>query len=161
MIITMLTYEIKKLYSTNIQMCSKKERDVLKRIFLLLTLFFCALLLLGCQSQDKEMTLLDNISSVSIAESDGYGGVNDNYFATIDKDAQTLKFQKVLKNAEGTKQKVDVAKEKPDYDIVINYENDGTHLLHLVLGGKGEKAESCMSVTKTMVSILHLKTQRF
>lgn len=86
------------------------------------------------------MTLLDNISSVSIAESDGYGRVNDNYFATIDKGALTLEFQKVLKNAEGKKQKVHITKEKPDYDIVIDYENDGTHLLHLVLGGKGEKS---------------------
>ncbi|WP_185959637.1 hypothetical protein [Lentibacillus cibarius] len=45
----------------------------MKKIILLLTLSFCALLLFACQSQDKQMTMLDDISSISIFESDGYG----------------------------------------------------------------------------------------
>lgn len=110
----------------------------MKRIFVLLTLSFYMFLLFACQSQDKEMTLLDNISSVSISESDGYGGMNENYFKTIDKDAFILEFESVLKNAKGKKQKVNVDKEKPDFDLLIRYENGETHGLHLVLGNTGE-----------------------
>ena len=109
-------------------------------MLLSLSLSFCALLLFACQSQEEEMTLLDNISSISISESDGYGGVKENYFMTIDEDAILSEFEKVFKKAEGRKQKVDVVKEKPDYDILVRYKNDETHLLNLVLGDTGEKS---------------------
>lgn len=116
-------------------------------MFLSLSLSFCALLLFACQSQEEEMTLLDNISSISISESDGYGGVKENYFMTIDEDAILSKFEEVFKKAEGRKQKaesrkqkVDVVKEKPDYDILVRYKNSETHLLNLVLGNTGEKS---------------------
>lgn len=84
------------------------------------------------------MTMLDDISSVSIAESDGYGGINENYITTIDKDTIISIFEKAFENAEGRKQKVDVNTEKPDYDILIHYENGETNGLHLVLGNTGE-----------------------
>ena len=109
-------------------------------MFLSLSLSFCALLLFACQSQEEEMTLLDNISSISISESDGYGGVKENYFMKIDEDAILSKFEEVFKKAEGRKQKVDVVKEKPDYDILVRYKNSETHLLNLVLGDTGEKS---------------------
>lgn len=109
-------------------------------MFLSLSLSFCALLLFACQSQEEEITLLDNISSISISESDGYGGVKENYFMTIDEDAILSKFEEVFKKAEGRKQKVDVVKEKPDYDILVRYKNSETHLLNLVLGDTGEKS---------------------
>lgn len=110
----------------------------MKKIILSLTLSFCGLLLFACQTQDKEMTMLDDISSVSIAESDGYGGINENYITTIDKDTIISIFEKAFENAEGRKQKVDVNTEKPDYDILIHYENGETNGLHLVLGNTGE-----------------------
>lgn len=110
----------------------------MKRILLLITLSFCTLLLFACQAE--EMTVLDNVSFISISDSDGYGGINEVSSKTIDSDVQILQFESILKNAKGRKQKVGVVKEKPDYDIVVHYENDGTHLLHLVLGGIGEKS---------------------
>jgi major membrane immunogen (membrane-anchored lipoprotein) len=112
----------------------------LKKVILSLTLSFSALLLFACQSQDKEMTILDDISSISISESDGYGGINENYVTTVDKDSIISRLEVAFKNAKGRKQKVDVDTEKPDYDILIRYENGETHGLHLVLGNTGEKS---------------------
>ncbi|MCF3943905.1 hypothetical protein [Oceanobacillus alkalisoli] len=112
----------------------------MKKITLSLTLFFCALLLFACQSQEKEMTMLDDISSISISKSSGYGGINENYIATIDKDSTISRFEESLENAEAREQKVNVDTEKPDYDILIRYENGETHGLHLVLGNAGEKS---------------------
>jgi len=86
------------------------------------------------------MTMLDDISSISISESDGYGGINENYFATIDKDTLISKFEEVFKNAKGKKQKIDVNKEKSYYDILVRYKNGEDHLLHLLLGNTGEKS---------------------
>lgn len=112
----------------------------MKKKILSLTLSFCALLLFACQSQEEKMTMLDDISSISISESDGYGGINENYFATIDQDTLISKLEEIFKNAEGKKQKVDVDKDKPDYDILVRYKNGEDHLLHLVLGNTGEKS---------------------
>lgn len=112
----------------------------MKKIILSLTLSLCALILFACQSQEKEMTMLDDISSISISKSNGYGGINENYIETIDKDTIISRFEETFKNAEGRKQKVDVDTEKPDYDILIRYKNGETHGLHLVLGKTGEKS---------------------
>lgn len=87
------------------------------------------------------MSLLDDdISSISVSKSEGYGGINDDYFITIDEKSSTSEFQDILKKAENKKQKIDVDKESPDYDLVINYGKDKELLLHLVLGDKGEKS---------------------
>jgi len=59
---------------------------------------------------------------------------------TIDKKAFISVFEDVLTRAERKKQKVNVNEEKPDYDLLIHYENGETHGLHLVLGNKGEKS---------------------
>lgn len=112
----------------------------MKKVTLSLTLAFCASLLFACQSKDKEMTMLDGISSISISESNSYGGINENYDTTIDKDAIISRVEEVFKNAEGRKQKIDVGTEKPHYDLLIRYENGETHGLHLVLGNTGEKS---------------------
>ena len=39
------------------------------------------------------MTLLDKITSISISESDGYGGINEKYFLKIDEEANILKIE--------------------------------------------------------------------
>ncbi len=114
--------------------------DILKKILFILLLSFCTLLLFACQSQEKEMMMLDDISSISISKSSGYGGINENYIATIDNDTTISRFKEALKDAEGREQKVNVDTEKPDYDILIRYENGETHGLHLVLGNTGEKS---------------------
>src|SRR5690625_6581332 len=75
-----------------------------------------------------------------MSESDGYGGINEKYFLKIDEEANISKIEEVLQNAEGKRQKIDVAKERPDYNLLIRYQNGETHLLHLVLGNTGEKS---------------------
>ncbi|AIF42898.1 hypothetical protein [Virgibacillus sp. SK37] len=112
----------------------------MKKIILSLTLSLCGLLLFACQSQDKPMTILGDISLISISESNGYGGINENYVSTIEKDKIISRFEAVLKNAEGRKQQIDIDTEVPDYDILILYESGETHGLHLVLGNLGEKS---------------------
>jgi len=108
----------------------------LKRILL----FFCLFLLFGCQSNEKHMTLLDDVSSISISKSAGYGGFNEQYVITTDNKAFISVFEDVLTHAKGKKQKVNIKEEKPDYDLRIRYENGETHGLHLVLGNKGERS---------------------
>ncbi|MBU7595155.1 hypothetical protein FVO58_22085 [Metabacillus halosaccharovorans] len=112
----------------------------MKKLFLLLFLSFWTVSLSACESQKKEMTLLDNISTISISKSNGYGGLNENYFISIKKDELTSKFEEVLKDTKGIKQNVDLTNDKPEYDILIRYENGETHGLHLVLGNEGEES---------------------
>ncbi|MDY0408683.1 hypothetical protein [Paracerasibacillus soli] len=113
----------------------------MKKILFILLLSFCTLLLFACQSQEKEMMMLDDISSISISKSGGYGGINENYIATIDKDTTISRFEEALKNAEGREQKVNVDTEKPDYDILIRYENGELTDCTLCLGIQEKKAE--------------------
>ena len=110
------------------------------KLFLLLFLSFCTLSLSACQSQKEEMTLIDNVSSISISKSNGYGGLNKNYFISIKQGKLTSEFEEVLKDTKRIKQNVDVTNDKPDYDILVRYENGKTHLLHLVLGKEGEES---------------------
>lgn len=110
----------------------------MRKNIILLTFSFATLLLVACQSQDKQMTMLDEISPISISESEGYGGINENYFKYIDNDELILTFEDTFKNAKGKKHKVDTDTEKPDYDILIRYENGETNGLHLLLGSTEE-----------------------
>ena len=110
---------------------------------MLLILTFCALVFSACQSQSEEMTLIDNITNISISESNGYGGVNESYFISISQaDADAISdFEEVLKNVKAKKQKVDTVAAKPDYDILVRYENGETHGLHLLLRNDGDESE--------------------
>ncbi len=110
----------------------------MRNLFLLLLLYFCTLTLIGCQSQSEEMTLLDNVSDISISKSKGYGGLNENYFASFSQEEIISKFEEILKNAKDTNQ--DATNETPTYDILVRYENGGTHGLHLLLGNEGKKS---------------------
>ena len=49
-------------------------------------------------------------------------------------------FKEILKKAKGKNQDVDVINEKPDYDILIRYENGDTQGLHLLLGNAGDES---------------------
>jgi hypothetical protein len=112
----------------------------MKKFFSFLFLSFCTLVLVACQSPSEEMTLLGSVSDISISESNGYGGLNENYFISINEAEDISSFEDVLKNAKRIKQDVDMTNEKPDYDILIRYANGNTHGLHLVLGNKGEES---------------------
>lgn len=112
--------------------------NILKKFFLLLFLSVCTLV--ACRSQSEEMTILDRVSEISISESNGYGGLNENYFDSINQAETIADFEEVLKDTKEINQDVDVTNEKPDYDILIRYENGDTHGLHLVLGNVEEES---------------------
>jgi hypothetical protein len=99
-----------------------------------------AITLVGCQSTKERMTLLDTITEVSISKSGGYGGLNENYFLTINKEETISGFEEVLKNTKGVNQDMDVTNEKPDYDILLTYANGDTQGLHLLLGNVGDES---------------------
>lgn len=108
---------------------------------MVLALLICgAITLVGCQSTKERMTLLDTITEVSISKSEGYGGLNENYSLTINKEETILGFEEVLKNTKGLNQEMDVTKEKPDYDMLLSYANGETQGLHLLLGNPGEES---------------------
>lgn len=112
----------------------------MKKVLLLILVAFCCVTLIACQSQKEEMTLLDTVADISISKSNGYGGINENYFLSINQEETISVFEDVMKNAKGISQDVDVTHEKPDYDILIRYENGGTQGLHLLLGNVGEES---------------------
>lgn len=112
----------------------------MKKRLLSVLLAFCSITLIACQSQNEEITLLDNVSDISISKSNGYGGLNENYILSINREEAISGFKEVLKNAKGKNQDVDVFNEKPDYDILIRYENGDTQGLHLLLGYAGDES---------------------
>jgi len=97
----------------------------------LFLLLLCTLTLFACSSSNTGMVLLDDIDSISISESQGYGGLNENYLKTYDEPEIIEVFEDIIKNAKETNQVV--SKSKPDYDIYILYKNGGTHGLHLII----------------------------
>lgn len=111
----------------------------MKKLLLSLLLAFCSITLIACQSQNEGVTLLDDVSGISISKSNGYGGLNEDYFLSI-QDETISAFEEVLKNAKRKSQDVDVTYEKPDYDILVRYENGDTQGLHLLLGNQGEES---------------------
>ncbi len=111
----------------------------MKKLLSSLLLAFCSVSLIACQPQNEEMTL-GSVSDISISISNGYGGLNENYFLSINQEEAISGFEGILKNAKEIRRDVNVNNEKPDYDILIRYENDGTHGLHLLLGNVGEES---------------------
>ncbi|MRG86017.1 hypothetical protein [Salinibacillus xinjiangensis] len=111
----------------------------MKKFLLVFLLGFCSFTLIACQSQMEEMTLLDSVSDISISKSNGYGGLNENYFVSINQEEDISTIEGILKNAKGVNGDVDVNNDNPDYDILVRYENGDTHGLHLVLGNEGEE----------------------
>ena len=112
----------------------------MRNLFVLLLLAFFSVTLIACQSQNEEMTLLDRVSEISISKSNGYGGLNESYFVSIKQAEAISGFEDILKMTKGINSDIDVTSEKPDYDILVRYENGGTHGLHLVLGNEGEES---------------------
>ncbi|WP_117170257.1 hypothetical protein [Paraliobacillus sediminis] len=112
----------------------------MKKLLLTVLLAFCSVTLVACQSQYEGIALLNNVSNVSISKSNGYGGLSENYFLLINQEETLSGFEEVLKSVKGKSQNVDTTNEKPDYDILIRYENGDTQGLHLLLGNLEEES---------------------
>ena len=112
----------------------------MKKLSFVMLLVFCSFILMACQSQREQMILLDDIQDVSISNSDGYGGMNEDFFMAIDGEEAIEDFEQILKDAKGKSLNVDIVEGKPDYDVLIRYENGESHGLHLLLGDTGEES---------------------
>lgn len=110
----------------------------MKKVCLNLLLAVSMFMFVGCQSQSGEMTLLDHIAAISISESGGYGGINENFFVSIHDVETVAAFESIFERARATDETL--MKEKPDYDILVRYENGETHLLHLTHGSEGQQS---------------------
>ncbi|MBU9721651.1 MULTISPECIES: hypothetical protein [Bacillaceae] len=112
----------------------------MKKVLLLIFLVFCCVSLIACQSENEEMALLDTIADILISKSNGYGGLNEDYFLSFNQEETISVFEVILKNTKGISQTVDVTNEKPDFDILIRYEDGNNQGLHLSLGNEGEES---------------------
>ncbi|MEH7235638.1 hypothetical protein [Bacillus sp. JJ1562] len=104
-----------------------------KLLLTVITIF----ILVGCQSP-KGGLVLNAISKISISESEGYGGLNENYFTTIDSEEMVQVFEEVVKSTVQTNGIV--KKNRPDFDILVQYADGSTHGLHLSLGNEGDES---------------------
>ncbi|MGP4040167.1 hypothetical protein ACTWP4_09770 [Gracilibacillus sp. D59] len=111
----------------------------MKKICLIISFIFCSFTIIGCQSPKEKMSPLDNITEISISNSEGYGGLNENYFAILHKRKVISIFEEVMRS---TKREVNgVNAENPDYDILVRYEDGSTQGLHLILGEEDDESK--------------------
>ena len=107
-----------------------------KLSFAILTSFFFAFLLTGCQSKDE--MLMDDVSDIkeiSISKSTEFRKLNDKFFATFE-DSKELD---ILKKALITAKREKVKLEGINYDLLIT-DDSGSYLLQCYLGEEGEKS---------------------
>lgn len=97
-------------------------------------------IIIGCQHNQENMVLLDEkVKEINIAKSSGVGDMNQDIFLSIDDRQSINMFEKAIKTA--MKQKSDVNKAKPDYDVMVEYEEGfPTHAIHLWLGEENEES---------------------
>ena len=109
-----------------------------KLSFAILTSFFFAFLLTGCQSKD-EMLMDDtsDIKEISISKSTEFGKLNDQFFTTFE-DSKELD---ILKKALITAKREKVKLEGINYDLLMtDYNGDDSLILQFYLGEEGEKS---------------------
>jgi hypothetical protein len=113
----------------------------MRRFTLIISVSFIIITLFGCQFGKDEkvnMTLLDRISQISISNSEGFGGLNENFIFSSNVKAVTSNFEEIMERSLLTNKKID--KDSPDYDIFLEYDNQDTHGLHLILGNSGKES---------------------
>ncbi|MGO1470543.1 MAG: hypothetical protein ACTHW2_11020 [Tissierella sp.] len=113
----------------------------MKKILIFVLLICSTIFVVSCSREKymQEMTLLDSIKEISISEFNGYGGLNEDYIASVSKKELISDFENIIRNTSDGSKYID--KEGPDYDILIKYEDGGTHGLHLILGDKDQESK--------------------
>ncbi|MBO1511367.1 hypothetical protein [Metabacillus bambusae] len=111
----------------------------MKALYSLLSLLGL-IFLVGCQNNQEHMILLDEkVKEIIIAKSSGVGEMNQDIFLSINDRQSINVFEKAIKTA--MKQKSDVNKANPDYDVMVEYEGAlPTHAIHLWLGEENEES---------------------
>lgn len=116
-----------------------------KSMFLLLCAFMF-FILQGCQTMGSNGLPGGEISKVSIAESNGFGEVQTDFFA-VWEDVETLDlFENVISNADKEVGIVDMI--APEFDLEITYADGSTQGYHLWAGKEYQKS-TLMNVEDT------------
>ncbi|WP_143469686.1 hypothetical protein [Lentibacillus sediminis] len=113
-------------------------------MLLLFALVF--LILQGCQAMGSKGLAGGEISKVSIAESNGFGEVNTDFFAVWDDEETLVVFENVISNAEKEPGVVNMI--EPDFDLEITYADGSTQGYHLWANKEGQKS-TLMNVEDT------------
>jgi len=98
------------------------------------------LILYACQFHEQETELPKDVSSISVSKSNGYGGINDRFFITIQDDPSKVLFRKIINNAQEGNQRIGMVAKQPDFDVLIRFEDGSTYGLNLILEDKEKQA---------------------
>lgn len=128
-----------------------------KMIVLVVFLSSISVILIGCQSNDKNRLPDEHVLKVSISKSNGFGKVNADFF-TVYEDEDTLDlFRDAISSAVKKEGIADMV--EPEFDIKVVFKDGNKQGYHLWLGEKGQKS-TLMNVkdTHTIYSISETKT---
>ncbi|WP_410982449.1 hypothetical protein [Bacillus cereus] len=108
----------------------------MRKILSYFMLVLITLISAGCGVFNEENVKKQDISKLSISTSKGFGGLNEDYFMNIEDKEKLEGIRNLLHDVKKQKS----SNEKPQYDLLITYQNGDTHGIHLYLGGAGEKS---------------------
>jgi hypothetical protein len=116
----------------------KIRRDGLKKLLLIFAVTLAGLGMVACTNGETMVLLDEKITAVKVAESNGFGGMNEEILKSFE-DKQSLKiFERAITSAVEQPGQLDIS--EPEYDIMVEYDGAPTHALHLWLGDEGQRS---------------------
>lgn len=110
----------------------------MKKLLLIFAVTLAALGMVACTNGETMVLLDERITAVKVAESKGFGGMNEEILRSFE-DKQSIKlFERAITSAVEQPGKVDIS--NPEYDIMVEYDGAPTHALHLWLGDEGQRS---------------------
>ena len=104
----------------------------------IVSILLIPLILIGCQSTVDDETPNDEISKVSLSNSNTIGQINTDFF-TVYEDEEVLEtFQNIFISAVKQEGIVDIA--EPEFDLEVIYKEGNKQEYHLWLGEKDEQS---------------------
>lgn len=125
----------------------------MRKIFLsIVSIILIPVILMGCQSNIDDETSTDEISKVSISNSNEIGNINTDFFAIYEGEEVLEAFQNIFTSAVKQEGIVDIS--EPEFDLEVVYNEGSKQEYHLWLGEKDEES-TLMNVgdTHTIYSI--------
>ena len=125
----------------------------MKKFFLyIVSLTLILVVLVGCQSSIDDEISSDEISKVSISNSNNIGNINTDFFMVYEDEEVLEVFQNLFRSA--VKQEGIVDMSEPQFDLEVVYKEGNNKDYHLWLGEKDQKS-TLMNIedTNTIYSI--------
>ena len=125
----------------------------MKKFFLyIVSLTLILVVLVGCQSSIDDEISSDEISKVSISNSNNIGNINTDFFMVYEDEEVLEVFQDIFRNAVKQEGIVDIS--EPNFDLEVTYEEGNKGEYHLWLGEKDQNSTLMNSEdTHTIYSI--------